>query len=369
MRGVPAAAPLLLTAFGTCLHAQAARAPREAAVPSLASVYKSYFPVGAAVEPSTLVSQGDLLATQVDSLVAENAMKWERIHPIRGDVSSSYDFTGADQIVAFAREHGMKVRGHTLVWHDQVPGWVFQGQVGQATRDEVLSRMREHISTLLAHFHGEVYCWDVVNEALSDGPGIWRTDSPWFTSAGALEHGTGVPEFLQKAFQYARSADPAVKLFYNDFGIEAGEKLDKALALVKALKDMGLVDGVGIQGHWSVFGPDADTVRHAIDSFASLGVEVQITELDISVHRWRDSSSLTELTPGLAAAQADLYGSYFKVFRDEAQAHRLTGVTLWGIADDHTWLDDFPVKGRKDWPLLFDIHHQPKNAFWTVARW
>ncbi len=338
-------------------------------MPSLATVYKSHFPVGAAVEPETLVSQGSLLATQVDSLVAENAMKWERIHPIRGNEPSSYAFTGADEIVAFARDHGMRVRGHTFVWHNQVPGWVFQGQAGQATRSEVLSRMREHISALLAHFHGAVYCWDVVNEALSEGAGLWRTDSPWFKAAGAPVEGSELPEYVERAFQDARSADPTVKLFYNDFGIEGGDKLQKALVLVKALKDKGLVDGVGIQGHWSVFGPDAETVRHAIQSFASLGVEVQITELDVSVHRWGDSSFQPELTPELAAAQADLYGSYFRVFRDEAQAHNLTGVTFWGIADDHTWLDDFPVKGRKDWPLLFDTHYRPKSAFWTVAQW
>ncbi len=343
-------------------------APR-AFVPSLAAVYQSHFPIGAAVEPETLVTQGELLAAQVNSLVAENAMKWERIHPLRGEGDSSFDFAAADAIVAFARDHGMRVRGHTLVWHNQVPGWVFQGSAGPATKRELLSRLEAHIAMLLAHFQGEVYCWDVVNEAISDATGDWRTDSPWHRLAGSDHGADGIPGYIEKAFRCARAADPAARLFYNDYGIETAGKLEKALSLVKALAAQGLIDGVGIQGHWSVFGPDAETVRRAVTSFASLGVEVQITELDVSLFRWGDSSTAQEPGPDLLRQQAARYGSYFRVFREEAAAHRLTGVTFWGIADDHTWLDSFPVKGRKDWPLLFDVRHKPKDAFWNVASW
>ncbi|HVO40945.1 MAG TPA: endo-1,4-beta-xylanase [Spirochaetia bacterium] len=341
---------------------------------SLASLYEPYFPVGAAVEPQTLMSQGNLLASQVNSLVAENAMKWERIHPRPGKDPSAYDFGGADAIVEFARAHGMKVRGHTLVWHNQVPGWVFQaaagqgGLAGQASKSEVLERMREHISTLLAHFRGGVYCWDVVNEAVTDA-GEWRTDSPWFRTAGSDDDAEGIPDYVVKAFEYARAADPDVRLFYNDYSIEGGAKLEKVVVLVKALKGKGLVDGVGIQGHWTLFGPAPELVRSAIERLAALDVEVQVTELDLSVYRPGDSSSLPELSPGLASEQAARYGSYFKVFRDASTTRAFTGVTFWGIADDHTWLDSFPVKGRKDWPLLFDTHHRPKSAFWTVAQW
>jgi endo-1,4-beta-xylanase len=332
-------------------------------------VYQAFFPIGAAVEPEMLVSQSDLLATQVSSLVAENAMKWERIHPVHGNNLSSYAFEGADAIVAFARDHGMKVRGHTLVWHNQVPGWVFQGEAGPVTESELLSRLQGHINTLLAHFQGEVYCWDVVNEAISERAGEWRTDSPWHRLAGSYHGGDGIPGYIERAFEYARAADPAARLFYNDYGIETGAKLERALRLMKILKAKGLVDGVGIQGHWTVFGPDAETVRRAIQSFASLGVEVQITELDVSLYRSGDTSALREPRADLLSRQAEMYGSYFRVFREEAQARRLTGVTFWGIADDHTWLDSFPVKGRKDWPLLFDIRHRPKDAFWTAATW
>ena len=166
------------------------------------------FPIGAAVEPQTLVTQGDLLAAQVNSLVAENEMKWERIHPRRGNAATSYNFYGADAIAAFAREHGMRMRGHTLVWHQQVPRWVFRGANGTATRDEVLESMRDHITTLLGRFKGVVSAWDVVNEAVSDGGGPWRVESPWFQAAGADEDGDGIPDYIVKAFEFARSADP-----------------------------------------------------------------------------------------------------------------------------------------------------------------
>jgi len=308
----------------------------------------------------------------VDSLVVENDMKWEVIHPLPGNDPADYNFGPADRIVAFAQEHGMLVRGHNLVWHRQVPAWVFEGAAGKplsATKAQVLARLKEHITTLLHHFKGKVYCWDVVNEALSDGSGMWRTDSPWSKTAGSESDGDGVPDYVEKAFVYAREADPTVKLFYNDYGIESGSKFDKAFALAKELKAKGLLDGIGIQGHWSIYTVDPDAVRRAIDRFASLGLQVQITELDLSVYRWGDSSSLAALPPDRAKLQAEKYGELFKVFREEGAAGKLTGVTFWGIADDHTWLDNFPVPGRKDWPLLFDEHHQPEEAFWAVAKW
>ncbi|HTP59276.1 MAG TPA: endo-1,4-beta-xylanase [Spirochaetia bacterium] len=372
---------ILVAACGSRLAAQSgggdSSASPNAPVPSLASVYQQYFPIGAAVNPQTLVTQKDLLVAQVNSVVAENEMKWGSIHPRRGNAASSYNFYGADAVVAFAREHGMRVRGHTLVWHQQVPRWVFVGDKGPASRDEVLQRMQDHISTLLTRYKGQVYCWDVVNEALADD-GTWRTDSPWYMAAGGDQNGDGIPDYIEKAFEFARQADPSARLFYNDYNIESGAKLDGAVALVKALKEKGLLDGVGIQGHWSIFSPDVGTVRNAIERFASLGVEVQITELDLSVYPWGSALAYTALPPEVADRQAATYAALFKVFRDESgapgtaregQAGKLTGVTFWGIADDHTWLDFFPVAGRKNWPLLFDTSQQPKPAFWAVAKW
>jgi endo-1,4-beta-xylanase len=155
-------------------------------MPSLAEVYRPFFPVGAAVDARTIVTQKDLLSSQVNSLVAENDMKWERIHPRPGDGTESFDFSNADRIVAFALERGMKVRGHTLVWHQQCPGWVFQaidGSGSAVSKPDLLERMRRHVGTLLSRYRGKVYCWDVVNEALAED-GQWRTDSPWHRIAG-----------------------------------------------------------------------------------------------------------------------------------------------------------------------------------------
>ncbi|HUJ76890.1 MAG TPA: endo-1,4-beta-xylanase, partial [bacterium] len=310
-------------------------------MPSLAAVYKSLLPIGAAVDPYGFSINGDLLAAQVSSLVAENAMKWQSIHPRPGNDPSSYSFGGADAVVAFAQQHGMLVRGHTLVWHNQVPDWVFRGANGTATRAELLDRLQGHITTVLAHFKGSVYAWDVVNEAVSDGAGMWR-DTPWYQIDGADQNGDGIPEYIEKAYQWARAADPAAELFYNDYNIESGPKLEKAFTLVKALKARGLIDGVGIQGHWSIYSASPATVRAAIDRFASLGVKVQITELDLSLYQWGDTSSLDAPPADRLKAQADAYAGLFQVFRDEATAGKLTGVTFWGISDDHTWLDSFP---------------------------
>jgi endo-1,4-beta-xylanase len=263
----------------------------------------------------------------------------------------------------------MLLRGHTLVWHQQVPAWVFRGAAGAASREEVLDALSHHVSTLLTRFRGAVYAWDVVNEAISDSAGAWRTESPWYQAAGADEDGDGIPDYIVKAFQFARAADPKVKLFYNDYNIESGAKHDAALRLVAALRAKGLIDGVGIQGHWSIASAQPQLVREAIRQFVAIGVEVQITELDVSVYRWGDTSSYTTLPSDLEKRQAESYGALFKVFREEAGPGKLTGVTFWGIADDHTWLTTFPVPGRQDWPLIFDMDHKPKAAFWSVVRW
>lgn len=347
--------------------------PQERPIPSLAVLYKPYFPIGAAVSPDILDLEGSFIASQFDSLVAENDMKWSVIHPLAGNKPADYNFGPADQIVAFAQKHGMLVRGHNLVWYQQVPNWVFEGPDGKAlsaTREELLSRLKGHIDTLLDHFRGKVYCWDVVNEGLSDGDHLWRENSPWYKIDGKARPGDdGVPDYIVKAYEYARQADPNVKLFYNDYNIESGSKLEKALHLAKVLKSKGLLDGIGIEGHWQIQSVDPQAVRHAIDAFAALGLQVQITELDLSVYQWGDDSSLPSLPPDREALQAKMYGELFKVFREEGEAHKLTGVTFWGVADNHTWLDNFPVGGRTDWPLLFNAHLQPKPAFWAVAKW
>jgi endo-1,4-beta-xylanase len=337
-------------------------------VASIARVYEPFFPVGAAVERRTLTTHGALLREQVNGLVCENAMKWERIHPLEGDGEESYRFSDADAIVVFAAANGMRMRGHTLLWHQQTPDWVFEAPAGADARAVVLARMRGHVRTLLSRYRGMVACWDVVNEAIADD-GSWRADSGWHRAAGADADGDGIPDYLVQAFRVAREADPSARLFYNDYSIESGPKLERALRLTESLRDRGLLDGVGIQGHWSIHAPEPCVVGEAIARFAALGVAVEITELDLSVYRWGDSGGFPCLAPELERAQAERYGALFRAFREQAAAGRLQAVTFWGIADDSTWLDDFPVPGRKNWPLLFDVAHRPKEAFRSVASW
>ncbi len=337
-------------------------------VPSLAAAYDQLFALGAAVEAQNLETSRELLQRHFHSLTAESEMKWGNIHPIPGDSEDSYRFTAADRIVDFALALGKKVRGHTLVWHQQAPSWIFESDDPKAERPskpEIYARIEEHITTLLSRYRGKVYAWDVVNEALADSGGVWR-QSPWHLLAGDDDDGDGVPDYITVAFRAARRADPDARLFYNDYGIEAGIKLEHALALVEKLKQQGLIDGVGIQGHWSVFDPATDVVRAAIERFAALGLEVQITELDLSLFRYGDTARDTGSREDLRARQAERYASLFRMFREQARLGHLTGVTFWGVADNHTWLDFFPVPGRKDEPLLFDVDQRPKPAFFAV---
>ncbi|MDX1543954.1 MAG: endo-1,4-beta-xylanase, partial [Christiangramia sp.] len=190
-------------------------------------------------------------------------------------------------------------------------------------------------------------------------------ESEWYKIAGE--------DFIIKAFEYAREADPEAKLFYNDYNAIIPEKRDRIYKLLKMLVDKNVpIDGVGIQGHWSIYGPSEEELRKAIDMYSSLGLEVQITELDVSLYEWEKErrekrpDESDEFTPELEKKQIDKYDMFFKVFRD--YKNTLTGVTFWNISDRSTWLDNYPVPGRKNYPLLFDENHEPKKAYWEVVQ-
>ncbi|HHU81578.1 MAG TPA: endo-1,4-beta-xylanase [Firmicutes bacterium] len=326
-------------------------------VPALAEVYQDFFPVGAAVNSWTIESHKELIEKHFNSLTAENEMKFESIQRSPG----KYTFERADAIVELAEKNGMLVRGHTLVWHSQTPAWVFKDEKGRpASRELLLKRMEEHITTVVSRYRGQVYAWDVVNEAVTDGggPGYLRTDSPWYRIIG--------PGYIAQAFIFAHRADPGAKLFYNDYSAVDPAKSDRIYRLLKDLLEQGVpVHGVGIQGHWDISYPSANQVEAAIRKYASLGLEVQITELDISVFPWSDRGHLRAAPKNRLRTQAQRYRELFEVFRRNKDV--VTGVTFWGVADDRTWKDNFPVRGRKDWPLVFDEEHQPKAAFWEIV--
>ncbi|WP_342085493.1 endo-1,4-beta-xylanase [Dyadobacter sp. OTU695] len=325
---------------------------------TLKDAYKDYFPVGVAVAPRNLSGpEAELIVRQFSSITPENAMKMGPIHP----EPDCYEWETADAIVAFAQKNGMKVRGHTLCWHNQTPKWFFTDAAGkQVTREVLLERLKQHITDVVGRYKGRIYAWDVVNEAVPDtGTAIYR-QSKFYEIIGE--------DYIEKAFEYAHAADPSAKLFYNDYNTESSSKRAKIFELLKKLKEKNVpVHGVGLQGHWSVYEPSEAELQESISRFASLGLAVQITELDVSIHakehgrREMTPADKTVLTPELLSKQAAQYEMLFKTFRKNRGV--LTGITFWNISDKSTWLDNFPVRGRKDYPLLFDENLQPKAYF------
>lgn len=324
-------------------------------LPRLHEVFGERFHIGAAVNPRTLVRQKDLLTRHFNSLTAENEMKFVSVHPEEG----LYTFEDADRLIDFAKTNNMAVRGHTLVWHNQTPDWVFEnGSGGAADRQTLLHRMKSHIDELVGRYKGSIYAWDVVNEAVSDSGEQILRPSKWLEIAGE--------DFIAKAFEYAHAADPDALLFYNDYNESVPAKREKIYALVKSLKERDVpIHGIGLQAHWNLEHPTLDHIREAIERYANLGVKLHVTELDVSVFSHEDRrTDLTFPTPEMLERQAERYGAFFKLFKEYSE--HLSSVTFWGAADDYTWLDHFPVRGRKNWPFLFDAEHRPKASFHTV---
>jgi GH35 family endo-1,4-beta-xylanase len=329
----------------------------------LKDYYKDYFPIGVAVSPRALLNDdAPLIRREFNSLTPENAMKMGPIHP----KEQEYFWADADSIVAFAQRNRMRVRGHTLCWHNQTPSWMFVDAKGDTVSKEVLlQRLKDHITTVVSRYKGKVYAWDVVNEAVSDSPGELYRKSAWYKICGE--------EFITKAFQYAHQADPDAQLFYNDYNEIDPVKREKIFKLVTGLKQAGVpIHGVGLQGHWAITEPSAEQLDATLSRFAGAGLKIQITELDISVypkeHHTRPKTaqdSNTEFTSDKEQKQAETYRMCFELFRKYGQS--LSGVTFWNISDRGSWLDNFPVRGRKDYPLLFDQNLKRKNAYSKVV--
>ncbi len=271
----------------------------------------------------------------------ENAMKFENLQPSRGQ----YDFRNSDTLVDFAEARGMQVRGHTLVWHAQLPDWLTQGSF---TRDELIGILREHITTVVGHYRGRVAAWDVVNEAVDDN-GTLR-DNIWLQSIG--------PEYIEMAFQWAREADPQAKLFYNDYGGEGlGPKSGAIYTLVQGLVQRGVpIGGVGLQMHVSVMEyPDPQDVEANMTRLAALGLEVNITEMDVRI---QDSSGTMEEK---LTAQA-------RVYQDMADACRTSRAckqfVVWGLTDNYSYTRQQAY--QQEAPVLFDESYRPKPAYQAV---
>ena len=330
-------------------------------VPALKDVFKDDFLIGVAVSPYVYQGPdkevGPLVAKHFNSLTCENAMKWQSVNPSPGVDT----FETADRLVAFAETNKMKVVGHTLVWHQQTPEWVFKGPDGKdATRELLLDRMREHINKEAGRYRGKIKGWDVVNEAVADGGSAVLRDSPWKRIIGE--------DFVAKAFEYAHQADPQAELYYNDYNLEDPGKRARTIRLVKGLLDQGIrIHAVGNQAHWSLRYPPVAEIEQTLKDFTALGVKMNFTELDIDVCGGHDKGDTYQngAPAEVLEQQAARYAELFALFHRYRQ--HIERVTFWGATDKYSWLNSFPVK-RTNYPMLFDRANAPKPAFWAVLK-
>lgn len=367
---------LLLTALA-CWVTGCDQSPEEkqesSEIPTLKVEFEDAFLMGSALNRSQISGEDvagiELVKQQYNTITSENILKWENVHP----EPDRYDFGPADQFVQFGEENNMFIVGHTLVWHNQTPEWVFRDEEGnRLEREELMERMRDHIHTVVGRYKGRIHGWDVVNEALNDDGSLRQT--PWLEIIGE--------DYVSKAFEYAHEADPDAELYYNDYSLENPQKRKGAVELVQKLQNEGIpITGVGTQGHFSLEWPSLEQAEAAIEDFAGLGLDVMITELDIDVlpsvpgGQGADitmnaelKDSLNPYTEGLpdsvqqtlAQRYKELFELYFR-HRDE-----ITRITFWGVTDGDSWKNNWPVRGRTNYPLLFDRNHQPKPAFYSV---
>lgn len=318
---------------------------------SLCEAYRDYFKLGAAVRVEDFQGiQGELLKKHFNSLTAENAMKFGEIHPYEG----SYDFEKTDKMKEFAVSNNMKMRGHTFVWHNQNPHWLFE-----KNKEELLEILKEHIKTLCSRYGDVIYAWDVVNEAIEDKTNQQYRDTGWRKILGE--------DYIKTVFQLAKEFTGAAKLIYNDYNNEFPDKFKKSYDMLKKLKAQGTpIDGVGLQGHWNIMDKQLiENLKRAIEGYASLGLQLQVTELDVSIFSFEDKrKNVLVPTEEMLYLQEEMYNNIFEIFREYKDV--ITSVTFWGISDGYTWKDNFPVPGRKDWPMLFDINGEPKNSLARV---
>jgi endo-1,4-beta-xylanase len=337
---------------------------------TLKDAYKKDFLVGVAVNERQFTGQDTngiaLITGHFNSIAPENALKWEAIHPQPGP--NGYNFGPADKYVEFGEQHGMYIVGHTLVWHNQTPRWVFWDGTNHVSREVLLERMREHIHTVVGRYKGRIKCWDVVNEAVNDSGNVNDTNifrrSLWFQIIG--------PDFVAKAFEYAHEADPDAILRYNDFSIENEHKRKRTIALIRLLQEQHApVSALGSQTHANLSWPSPELEDAALTDFAKLGLPVHITELDVNAARAGQRNQSAEITqnnqaaggtnqPPIEDAQqkvAKQYSDLFNVFQKHRDTVKL--VTFWGVTDRDSWR-------RFGNPLLFDGNWQPKPAFHAV---
>ncbi len=333
--------------------------------PALKDAVNGRFLMGVAVNVNQTKEkdnpEAEIVKRHFNAIVAENCMKMEEIQPQEG----VFTFDNADAFVRFGEENGMTMTGHCLIWHSQCPRWFCTDKDGKNVSPEVLKeRMKNHIFTLVQRYKGKLKGWDVVNEAIMED-GSYRK-SKFYEILGE--------EFIPLAFQYAHEADPDIELYYNDYSMSAEGKRNAVVKLVRQLKERGIrIDAVGMQGHMGMNHPDIAEFEKSMLAFAAEGVKVMITEWDMSalptVHQGANISDTVafrasfnpypdELPDSVSQIWNDRMKTFFQLF--EKHADFVSRVTVWGVSDGSSWLNNFPVRGRKDYSLLFDRNFQPK---------
>jgi endo-1,4-beta-xylanase len=353
----------LAIAFASCSVAQ-----KPTKTKSLKEAYSKYFLMGAAIGTEHIEEKipeaNTIIIKEFNAITPENIMKCEVIHP----EWNRYDFTLADKIAAYAQKNNMKLNGHTLIWHSQLSPFVQQIK----SADSLRMFMKEHIATVAGRYKGKIFSWDVVNEALNED-GTYRK-SIFYNLLGE--------DFIVEAFKLAQQADPTAELYYNDFNIEYPKKRAGAIAIIKKLQAAGVrIDGVGIQGHWSLRSLPLQDVEESIKEFSALGIKVMFTEVDLSVlpNPWEVQGANINQTAGYSVEMDPYknglpdsvvekfnkgYEDIFKLFIK--YKNNISRVTFWGVNDAHTWLNDWPIRGRTNYPLLFDRKFNYKPAYYKI---
>ena len=355
---------LLLLLCSANVNAQGPRFGQPEMPGGMKDSYKDYFAIGVAVNQRN-VSNPDqiaLIKKEFNSITAENDMKPGEIHPKEG----VWNWERADKIANFCRENGIKLRGHCLCWHSQFADWMFTDSKGKPVKKEVFyERLREHIHTVVNRYKDIVYAWDVVNEAMADDGRSWpgREQSPYRQSRHFQLCGD---EFIAKAFQFAREADPNALLFYNDYSCVDEGKRERIYNMVKKMKDAGVpIDGIGMQGHYNIYFPSEEQLEKAIVRFKELVNHIHITELDLRMNQEMGGQlqgfSRGEAKPIPAymnTLQTDQYARLFKVFRRHKDV--IDCVTFWNLGDRDSWL------GVNNHPLPFDENYRPKACYRAI---
>lgn len=333
---------------------------------TLKEAYKNDFLIGTALNDQQIEEKINaaavLIPQQFNTATPENIMKAEIIHP-KWD---QYNFDLADKMVEYGKKHDIKINGHTLIWHSQLPRFMW----GMKDADSVKKFFTDHINTVAGRYNGKIVSWDVVNEALNEDGTMRKTI--FLDKIG--------DEYVTEAFRLAQAAAPNTELYYNDYNNEQPKKRAGCIALIKKIQAAGVrIDGVGIQGHWHLGKIPLEDIEKSILEYSALGLKVMFTELDIEVlprnfqgadvsQRVASNPAMNPYTNGLPDSiqqkLANDYEALFKLFLKYKD--KITRVTFWGVTDGDSWLNGWPMPGRTNYPLLFDRQYDPKPAYYRV---